>query len=252
MKRNIIFKHFEDFTQAQFEPIQSFRLQDELNSEFWKDDKIDSGVKDELLEIANDYFEELDLGRVTLDDIIFTGSLANYNWSKYSDIDLHLVFDFESVNEDVKLVRKYLDAVEKAWKLQHNIQINGYDVEIYCQDSKQEHISTGIYSLKNDEWVKKPNKDGFEPDEESIRKKASIYMTTISDLEKDFENGKTYDQMEPKIKKLWKKIKDGRQAGLEKEGEFSVENLVFKLLRRNGYIERFMDLKRKSYDKQYK
>jgi predicted nucleotidyltransferase len=197
MKRNIIFKHFEDFTQAQFEPIQSFRLQDELNSEFWEDDKIDSDVKDELLEIAKDYFEDLDLGRVTLDDIIFTGSLANYNWSKYSDIDLHLVFDFEKVNEDIKLVRKYLDAVEKAWKIQHDIQINGYDVEIYCQDSKQEHISSGIYSLKNDEWVKKPNKDGFEPDEESIRKKASIYMTTISDLEKEFENGKTYDQIEP-------------------------------------------------------
>lgn len=252
MRKSIIFKYFEDFTQAQFEPIKSFALQDELNPEIWENEKLDSEIREELLQLANDYFNDLDLGSVKLDDIIFTGSLANYNWSKYSDFDLHLVFNFEDVNEDVNLVRKYLDAVEKSWKLQHDIKLRGYDVEIYCQDSNQEHISTGIYSLINDEWIEKPSKEDFEPDEELIRKKASIYMKTINELESDFEKGKLYDELEPKIKKLWKKIKDGRQAGLDREGEFSIENLVFKLLRRNGYIERFMDLKRKSYDKQYK
>jgi len=245
-------KIFEEFTQAQFEPIKSFRLQDDLNSEFWDDFNLDSEIKSELLNLANDYFENLDLGNVELKDVIFTGSLANYNWSKYSDIDLHLVFDFSDVNEDVDLVRKYLDAIEKSWKLQHDIQIKGYDVEIYCQDSNQEHHSTGIYSLINDEWIKKPTKEDFEPDEDSIKKKASIYMGSINDLEKDVESGKSYNILKSKIKKIWKKIKDARQAGLEREGEFSVENLVFKLMRRNGYIEKFMNLKAKSYDKQYK
>ena len=248
----MIFKHFEEFTQAQFEPIKSFKLQDDLNPEVWSDSTLDSDIKEELIQLANDYFNDLDLGSVELKDIIFTGSLANYNWSKYSDFDLHLVFDFSDVNEDVDLVRKYLDAVEKAWKLQHDIKIKGYDVEIYCQDSNQPHHSTGIYSLMNDEWIKKPSKEDFEPDEELIRKKAEIYMKTINELEDQFRDGKTYDELSKKMKKIWKKIKDGRQAGLDRDGEFSVENLVFKLLRRNGYIERFMNLKRKSYDKQYK
>jgi predicted nucleotidyltransferase len=205
-----------------------------------------------LIKLGNDYFESLDLSNVKLKDMIFTGSLANYNWSKYSDIDLHLVFDFSDVNDDIELVRKYLDAVEKNWKLQHDIQINGYDVEIYCQDSNQEHHSTGIYSLTNGEWIKKPTKENFEPDYDSIRKKASIYMSAINDLEKDFKSGKSYEYLKPKLQKLWKKIKEARQSGLEREGEFSIENLVFKLMRRNGYIEKFMDLKSKSYDKQYK
>lgn len=248
----MIIRIFEEFTQAQFEPIKSFRLQDDLNPEFWDNFNLDSEIKTELLNLANDYFENLDLGNVELKDVIFTGSLANYNWSKYSDIDLHLVFDFVDVNDDVDLVRKYLDAVEKSWKLQHDIQIKGYDIEIYCQDSNQEHHSTGIYSLMNDEWLKKPTKEDFEPDEDSIKKKASIYMGSINDLEKDVESGKSYDILKPKIKKIWKKIKDARQAGLDREGEFSVENLVFKLMRRNGYIEKFMNLKAKSYDKQYK
>jgi len=248
----MIFKYFEDFTQAQFEPIKSFKLQDNLNGDFWADYELDPEIKDELIQLGQDYFNQLDLGNVELSDLIFTGSLANFNWSNYSDIDLHLVFDFSDVNEDVELVRKYLDAVEKSWKLQHDIKIKGFDVEIYCQDISQEHHSTGVYSLLNDEWIKKPTKENFEPDQESIRKKATIYMTMINDLEKDFKSGKSYKSLEPKLKKVWKKIKDGRQAGLDREGEFSVENLVFKLLRRNGYIERYMNLKSKSYDKQYK
>ena len=248
----MIFKYFEDFTQAQFEPISSFELKDELNSDFWVNYKLNSEIKDELLKLGNDYFNQLDLGSVQLSDLTFTGSLANFNWSDYSDIDVHLVFDFSDVNEDVELVRKYLDAVEKAWKLQHDIKIKGFDVEIYCQDLNQKHHSTGVYSLMNDEWVIKPTKENFKPDQESIRKKASIYMSMINELEKALESGKSYKSLEPKLKKVWKKIKDGRQAGLDREGEFSTENLVFKLLRRNGYIERYMDVKRKSYDKQYK
>jgi hypothetical protein len=128
----------------------------------------------------------------------------------------------------------------------------GFDVEIYCQDINQEHHSTGVYSLLGDEWLKKPTKENFELDQDSIRKKSSIYMAMINELEDDFKSNKSYKSLEPKFNKLWKKIKDGRQSGLDREGEFSVENLVFKLLRRNGYIDRFMDLKRKSYDKQYK
>jgi hypothetical protein len=248
----MIIRIFEDFTQAQFEPIQSFKLQDNLNPEFWKDSELNSDIGKELMKLSNDYFENLDLVGVKLKDVTFTGSLANYNWSKFSDIDLHLIFDFSEVNEDVLLVRKYLDAVEKNWKFQHDIKIKGYDVEIYCQDSNQEHFSTGIYSLMNEKWVKKPNRENFEPDEENIRKKASIYMSMIKDLEKDYEKNKSYEILKPKLSKIWKKLKDARKAGLEREGEFSTENLVFKLLRRNGYIEKFMDVKSKSYDKQFK
>jgi hypothetical protein len=227
-------------------------LQDELSPEFWDNFEIDEEIKDDLIKLGNDYFDKLDLGRVKLDDLIFTGSLANYNWSKYSDIDLHLVFDFSDVNDDVNLVRKYLDAVEKNWKFQHDIKIKGYDVELYCQSLEDDLTATGVYSLMKNKWLKKPSKSNFIPDDMKIRKKAEIFMQSINDLEKDFEKNKPYEKIESKIKKLWKKIKDARQSGLESEGEFSVENLVFKLLRRNGYIERFMNLRNKAYDKQYK
>jgi hypothetical protein len=246
-------QHFLEFqAQAQFEPIKSFYLQDDLNRKVWgDDDKLKEDLKKELLQIANDYLDYLEV-EVELDDVILTGSLANYNWSKYSDFDVHLVFKFSDIDENVELVQKFLDAAEKVWKFQHDLTIDGFPVELYCQDSDAEHTSTGIYSILNDEWVKKPIKEDFTPDEELIKTKARKVMDSIKELEDDLEKDVDSKELLSKLKKTWKKIKDARQAGLEKEGEYSIENLIFKLLRRNGYIQRILDVKKKAYDKQFK
>jgi len=248
----MIYKFFE-YNVGKFEPIKSFYLKDSLNPKVWPDgdEKVNQKIRKDLLEIAEDYFGNLEVN-AKLQDIVLTGSLANFNWSEYSDFDLHLIFDFGEINKDEELVRKFLDAVEKVWKLQHDITIEGYEVEVYCQDSKQEHISTGQYSLMEDKWLVKPSKDSFVPDEELIKRKAEQIMSSVEDLENDLEEDQSYDLINAKLKKVWKKIKDNRKAGLEREGEYSVENLVFKLLRRNGYIGKILDVKRKAYDKQFK
>jgi hypothetical protein len=239
-------------SQAQFEPIKSFYLQDDLNENIWKeDDQMFDDLRYELLEIAYDYLDFLDID-VDIEDIILTGSLANYNWSKYSDFDVHLVFDFSEVDDNVDLVKKYLDAAEKVWKSQHDLKLNGYPVELYCQNIDAEHTSTGVYSLVNDKWFKKPKKEDFVPDEDLIRIKSRKVMDSIKDLEEDLEKNVESDIILDKLKKTWKKIKDARQSGLEKEGEYSIENLIFKLLRRNGYIQRLLGVKKKAYDKQFK
>jgi predicted nucleotidyltransferase len=244
---------FFEYVVGKFEPIKSFYLKDELNPKVWPygDEKINQSIKEDLLEISKDYFENLEI-KAKLKDIVLTGSLANFNWSEYSDFDVHLIFDFGEVNKDEELVRKYLDAVEKVWKLQHDITIEGYQVEIYCQDSKQDHFSTGQYSLLKDKWLVKPTRENFVPDEDLIKRKAGQIMSIIEDLENDLKENKSYELISSKLKKVWKKIKDSRKAGLEREGEYSVENLVFKLLRRNGYIGKILDLKRKAYDKKFK
>jgi hypothetical protein len=125
-------KSFLEFnSQAQFEPIKSFYLQDDLNRKVWDDeDKLKSHLKKELLKIGKDYLDFLDID-VELDDLVLTGSLANYNWSKYSDFDVHLVFDFSEVDDNTELVKKYLDAAEKVWKSQHDLNIDGYPIELY-------------------------------------------------------------------------------------------------------------------------
>ena len=250
---------FAQFSQSQFEPIKSFYLQDTLNPEIWTDFEIEEELREDLLTISKDYLDTVSLEGIEIKDIILTGSLTNYNWSKYSDFDLHIIVDFNEINDNYELVERMFDFSKKNWNSQHEIIIKGYDVEIAAQDIKdmEEAMSSGrmggIFSLMNNKWIKKPSKSDFVPDEKQIRKKASRFMREIKDIEEDLENYSSgLEELSQRISSVWKKIKDGRKAGLKKEGEYSLENLVFKLLRRNGYIQRIIDVKRQSYDKRYK
>lgn len=252
-----IIKYFE-FNKNDLEPIKSFYIKDELNPKLWDNFKLDDEARQQLLRIAQDFYNNTDFSAEVV-DIVFCGSLCNYNWSeKYSDYDLHIIINFSDIDENYELVEKACDYAKKIWNSQHEIKIKGYEVEIALQDSKdlKKGISGGrmggVFSLLKDEWIKRPEKVDFEPDEDLITEKAKTIMMQVDDIEKESEEDK-YDAFEKKISKVWKKIKDYRQSGLESEsGEYSVGNLVFKLLRRNGYIGKIMELKRKVYDNQFK
>ena len=69
----------------------------ELNSRYWKDGKFDPTIREKLLQIAKDLYEPIN---ITPDDITLTGSLAGYAYTKYSDLDLHILLDFSKFNED--------------------------------------------------------------------------------------------------------------------------------------------------------
>lgn len=242
---------FFEFNQKDLEPIKSFHLKDNLNPKLWEDFELNPEVREQLLQIAQDFYEATEL-EADVKDIILTGSLANYNWSeRYSDYDLHIIIDFKEINEDIELVKKFTDAVKNIWNKNHDITIKGYEVEVYIQNITEHHVSSGIFSLLNDRWIIKPEKEEFEPDKEMIEEKGKSLMMLIDDLEEEVEEDK-YEKFHEKIKKVWEKIKDYRKSGLESEGgEYSTGNLVFKLLRRNNYIEKIMKLKRESYDKQF-
>ena len=246
-----LIKYFE-FNQGDLDAVKSFRIKDELNPKIWTDFEINSEVREDLLKIAQDFYGSTDL-QADVDDIILTGSLSNYNWSeKYSDYDLHILIDFSQVNESVELVKKYADSVKKIWNDEHDIKIKGYEVEVYIQDVSEPHTSTGVFSLLNNKWKVKPERVEFEPDENMIEEKGKSVMMLVDDLEEEVDEDK-YESFLEKLQKVWDKVKNYRKSGLESEGgELSLGNLVFKLLRRNGYIEKIMKLKKKSYDKQFK
>ena len=77
--------------------LSAFKVNDKLNPDMWLDDNtIREDIQRRLLKIAYDYWKSLEMV-YDYDDVTFTGSLANYNWSNYSDIDLHIVFDFRKL-----------------------------------------------------------------------------------------------------------------------------------------------------------
>lgn len=230
--------------------LSGFKMKDELNPKVWDGDKMKPEVRKALLKIADDYFEGLELGsEVDIEDISMTGSLANYNWSKYSDVDLHILTDYGDIPVDEDLVLDFLKSKSSGWNEAHDIKIYGFDVEIYVQDVKEEHTSTGVYSVLNDEWILKPSPQDVKVDGKNVKRKANIVMDKVEELYEDIHDDRDYEDIVDRADKIQDKIKKMRQCGLDSVGEFSVENMAFKALRRNGTLERLSDIKTLAYDK---
>lgn len=226
---------------------EGFPINDELEPRLWNGDELKPHIAKRLTEIAEDFIDGLPFP-VTIEDVRFTGSLANYNWSKYSDIDLHIVVDFTELDENKDLVKEMFDSKRLRWNEKHDIKIKGYDVEIYIEDVGEEHASTGIYSIMNGEWVQHPERIDRTIDLETAKKKASDIEQQIASVERLFDSGE-FEKVIRHVDRIKNKIRSMRQAGLEtEEMEFSPENIAFKLLRRNELLDALTKLKYKAYD----
>jgi len=219
-----------------------------LNESLWdENDQLKPEVAEKLLEIARQFISKTQGADAEIKDITFTGSLANYNYSMLSDIDLHILIDFEELNDDVSLVKDYFNAVKALWNYLHDIRIKSYEVEVYVQDDNEPHFSSGIYSVMNNEWIKKPVPEEADVDNESITRKAESLMDQIDRALALMEQDK-HEEAHERGLKISEKLKKLRKAGLETAGEYSVENLAFKTLRNNGYLEKLSNLKHDAYD----
>ena len=228
--------------------IDSFDIQNTLVPEVWDGEKLKPEVREKLLKIAQDFFDSLELPKGTkLKDIKLTGSLANYNWSKFSDFDLHLVLDFSDVDDDEEFVRNYFMAKKGIWNDAHDITIYDFPVEVYVENEGESHTASGLYSILNDEWIVIPKKQEVMIDKDDISTKAEDYISQTEKVQKLYDEGK-YEEVISKVDKIKERLSNMRSSGLEKGGEYSVENLAFKVLRRANIIGKLNDLKSKSYD----
>ena len=229
--------------------ITSFEMQKSLNPEIWEGDKMRDEIRERLQAIAEEFIEKLDLPNVDIKDIILTGSLANYNWSEYSDLDVHIVVDFKDVADDEGLVKKYFDAVRGNWNRIHDIKVKGYEVELYVQDDDESHTSTGVYSILKDEWELQPSREELVINKAQILDKAKNIMRDIDKTKLHVDRG-NYGSAVELGQRTKEKIKRMRRCGLEKGGIYSTENLAFKVLRRGGYMGKLFDSLTAAYDAQ--
>jgi hypothetical protein len=228
-------------------PIESFDSHDTLETRIWAGEEIKPEISEKLMKIAQDFIDNLPV-EIDVEDVRLTGSLANYNWSNYSDVDLHIIVDFLGVDENRTLVKAFFDNARMKWNDRHNITIKGYDVEIYIEDSREQHLSSGVYSLMNDEWVKRPKRFRNNIDFSAARRKADDIEFQVNIVNNLAIAGKLRTAMK-NIDRLKKKIRNMRLAGLESTmREFSVENIAFKILRRDGILDELGSLKNKVYD----
>ena len=230
--------------------IKSFNVKKELNPKFWNDNKkLNPEVRERLLEIAEEFIGFLKVP-VVVDDILFIGSLTNYGWSDYSDIDLHISLDFNQFPKDnLNLYEELFNVKKVIFNSNHDITIFGYDVELYVEDSNKGSYSNGVYSVLHDKWKIEPKKENVSIDKEVLRKKVKNWTSKIDTIidNSDVEN---YEESIELLDKLKDKLGEYRTSGLKNKGEFSYENLVYKYLRRSGHLDKLRNFKNEILDKQ--
>ena len=208
-----------------------------LNPKIWQANQLNPAVRDKLLEIAAAFEEFVGIDLDVIDYTI-TGSNANYTWTEYSDLDLHLIIPGTPTDEQ----RELFTAKKALWAEQHTITIKGLPVETYIQGEDEPHHSTGVYSIAKNQWLVEPKKVKPQIDDASVAAKKDSIMRDIETalLSKDLDRLRT---VKDKITKM-------RKAGLERAGEWSVENLVFKILRNLGTIEEITEKIRELEDQE--
>jgi len=220
-----------------------------LSSRFWNNYQFDQKVRKKLLKISDDFFKSLEID-LPIEEIKLTGSLANYNYTNNSDLDIHIIIDFDKYKGNTKVLNEMLKSKGFIWNLKHNIKIKGADVELYVQPKTEKHISTGLFSLLNNEWIKKPKYTDPDVDEDDVQSKYDKWVSDINNLSKSIKK-KNIDikDLYKKTEKMKNKLRKFRKKGLEKGvGEFSVENVAYKKLRNDEYIDELYDLSYKLYD----
>jgi hypothetical protein len=222
--------------------LNSFKLSDaitfhdKLNPRLWLNNNLRTEIKEQLLVIAKDFLEELGIRDLDVKDITVSGSNAAYSYTKHSDLDLHILVDMSGMPND-EVYKELFNAKKTLYNDSHDITVHGVPVELYVQDAREPVVSLGEYSVLNDKWLRIPTK----------RRANFDQPATISKYEKllDIVNIALHSRDLGKISKILKKIRQYRQAGLDKGGEFGPENLAYKALRSQGLITALYDLRDK-------
>ena len=215
------------------------KFHDELNQKLFNKEELKPEVKEKLKEIAEAFIDYLEVNKDAIKDVVITSSSVSYNYTKYSDIDLHLKVDYDLIHEDCPIVEGYLWACKSTFNKDHDITIYGIPVEVYAESIEEDTVHNGLYSLWQDKWIDKPNKIPPTDNDSAVLSKYNE-LKEAADRIQDSEVAS----------ELIDKIYQMRKAGLQEAGEFSTENLAFKKLRDEGIIERLREMKKQKIDKE--
>jgi hypothetical protein len=210
----------------------TLKTNEHLNPKLWKDEKLIPDVWIALNKIANEWAKFAHIHKSAISDVIVVGGNANYNYTKHSDIDLHLMVDKGKIKCD-GLVDDYLQSKKQLWGLTHDITVKGQPVELYAQDRGDTFKKgQGVYSLKSNRWLQSPTRHTFKKDCQSVKDKVHDLSTAINDL----IDSKSDDIGQ--FRRLKQKLKIMRSTAIEKGGEYAPENLAFKELRNMGLLDK--------------
>lgn len=224
---------------------EDIEIHNQLNPKFWKNNKLLPEVRDKLLEVVMAFKAYADVP-IDIIDIQLCGSNASYNYTAKSDLDTHIIanFDIEGIDsaEAKSILQKLYDAKKAEFNSTYDISVHGNQVELYVQDVKAVMVSNGIYSVCEDTWVKEPKPltsvKHHDTSEEVTKWRSKIY-DVIANTANDPEATQA----------VLNKLYLIRHNSLAVDGEFGKGNQLFKDLRAEGLIQALKDALKKDIEK---
>lgn len=222
----------------------TLQYHNELNPKFWENNFIKPEVRSKLLQIADVWTKFANIPSDAVEDLLVVGGNANFNYTPYSDVDLHILVDKSKIADCPDILDDYLKDKKYIWAQTHDIQLYGHDVEIYAQDiSEPTPADQGSYSLLSNAWLKEPHHEQVDLNAPELQLKIQNYIQKIENLISSNASDESFQKFKEKMRNM-------RSAGLKKSGEFSLENLTFKELRNLGYFDRINDYMKSKQDEQ--
>lgn len=210
-----------------------FEPQATLNPKLWEArGKLKNSVRGALLRIARDFVKYTEV-EFPIIDIVITGSMVNYNYGPHSDLDLHIITDYADTDCDREL-EELFDVKRLRYEQQRPVTIYGIPVTLYVEDQGHPGVSQGLYSVKQDRWINRPQRVNPRIDTEAVRTEIAAWEIILSAvLER-----RQLDLSQSTLKLL----RSYRKLGLAStQGEYSTANIVYKHLRNHKLTELLHD-----------
>jgi hypothetical protein len=221
---------------------QIIRFHSTLNPRLWRNHELRVEVRMKLLQAAIAFYRFLDLPGLRVKDIIMTGSNAAYNYTRLSDIDVHLVVDYAHTHCP-SLADNFFSTKKSLWNQTYDIVVRDHPVELYVEDTAEPVKANGVYSVLHNRWLKTPTDTPPARDDSAVEHKAQAYADEIDSLLAGEPDMAAINQLLSRLYAL-------RQNGLMAGGEFSVENLAFKVLRNAGYLDQLRNARVQRRDRE--
>ena len=218
---------------------EKIEIHDTLNPKFWINLELKVDIHDNILAIVDEFNSTIDV-KLNIVDIRIVGSQASYNYTEASDLDIHIVANFSTMDASQEILAALYNSAKTRFNSEYNIQIKGTNVEIYVEDVEAGVTSNGIYSVLKDAWIKMPEK--IKPVTYDISNSVTKWSKRVDAAIKSNDP----DLIERVINALYLL----RKNGLETSGEFSAENQIFKETRNNGSLDALKDAYKKSRSKE--
>ena len=208
-----------------------------LDPRLWQDDTLRPEVRQRVLDVTGQLFADLKLKDVRIKSVEVRGSNVSYEYDNAADFGVRVFLDTSAYKGNIDDLAARVKTYNAFIEVKHEGQILLYgiplEVNFYViRTSRLDPVKgVGHYSITGDRWMEPPAVQDSKFDRDQMLSDIEGFTGTYNALVRAYFAGKRgFDCGQ--WQDFSKTLGDYRNAGIDKSGTRSTENLVYRLMRR--------------------